>query len=75
MKTAFALLLLTDGRPVMRLAELATLMDLSPRTVQNKIYDKTFPIPAFKLGSEFAAHIDDVAAYIDQQRDLARRPT
>lgn len=68
MKTAFALLLLTEGRPIMRVPELADLMGLSPRTVVNKIYDHTFPVPTFKLVAEYVAHVEDVAAYVDQQR-------
>ena len=71
MKTTLALLIQTDGRPVMRLKELAELLNLSPRTVQNRIYDQTLPIKTFKLGNDFVAHIDDVAAHIDQQRAAA----
>lgn len=73
MKTEMMLLLMTDGRPILRLSEVADLLSLGARTVQNKIYKKDLPFPMFKLGEsgEWVAYIPDVAAYIDAQRALA----
>lgn len=67
MKTELALLL-TYSNPVMTAAQVAELMGISERTLENKIYDKSCPIPMFKLGSKYAGHISDVAKYIDAQR-------
>jgi predicted DNA-binding transcriptional regulator AlpA len=71
MKTTMSLLMMTDGRPVMRVKELAELLDITPRTVHNKIAAGTLPIKTFKLGSDPVAHVADVAAYIDAQRAAA----
>jgi hypothetical protein len=46
----------------------AELMGITPRTLENQIYAERCPIPLFKVGSKYAAHISDVAAYIDAQR-------
>ncbi|MET3373734.1 putative DNA-binding transcriptional regulator AlpA [Variovorax boronicumulans] len=73
MKTEMMLLLMTDGRPVLRLSEVADLLSLGARTVQNKIYKKDLPFPMFKLegSGDWVAYIPDVAAYIDAQRASA----
>lgn len=68
MKTSLALLMLTDGRPVMHIDELARLIGKSPRTVANRISAKTFEIRTFRLDGTLVAHIDDVAAHIDALR-------
>lgn len=70
MKTELALLL-THDKPVMSLAEVAELFGVSDRTLENRIYAGTCPVPMFKVGSKFQAHISDVAAYIDAQRTEA----
>ncbi len=70
MKTELALLL-THDRPVMMADEVAELMGIGERTLENKIYPQSCPIPMFKLGSRYAAHINDVAKYIDAQRASA----
>ncbi|MDO8770464.1 MAG: pyocin activator PrtN family protein [Burkholderiaceae bacterium] len=70
MKTEFALLLTYD-RPVMTLEQVAELMGLSPRTLENNIYAQKCPIPMFKLGNKWHGHITDVAGYIDEQRAVA----
>lgn len=70
MKTELALLL-TYNSPVMMAASVAELMGLTERTLENKIYAKSCPIPMFKLGAKYAAHIADVAKYIDDQRASA----
>lgn len=67
MKTELALLL-TNDTPVMSLEQVATLFDVTARTLENRIYRKECPIPMFKVGSSWAAHIEDVARYIDAQR-------
>jgi len=71
MKTYVALLIMTDGRPVMNLTELGKLLGREVRTLQNKVYNKTLPFPTFKLDGEMVAHVEDVAAYIDAQRAAA----
>lgn len=73
MKTEMCLLILTEGRPTMRLSELADLLDREERTLQNSIASKTFPIPTFRLHTTTVAHVADVAKYIDGERDAAMK--
>lgn len=75
MKTEMMLLIQTDGRPTLNLSEMAALLSLDPRSMQNKIYKRTAPFPVFKLGEsgDWAAHISDVAQYIDGQREAAAK--
>lgn len=68
MKTELALLLTHDG-PTMTLEEVAELMGITPRSLENQIYAERCPIPMFKVGTKYAAHITDVATYIDRQRE------
>ena len=68
MKTELALLLTHDA-PIMSLEEVAELLEITPRSLENQIYADRCPIPMFKVGSKFKAHIADVAAYIDAQRE------
>jgi excisionase family DNA binding protein len=67
MKTEFALLLQYE-RPTLTGEEVANLLGIGERTLENRIYKKECPIPMFKMGSKWAAHVSDVAAYIDSQR-------
>ena len=67
MKTELALLLTHDS-PTMTAGQVADLLGITERTLENQIYEKRCPVPMFKMGSKFAAHISDVAAYIDIQR-------
>lgn len=73
MKTELMLLIQTDGRPVLDMKSLASLMNVTERSVQNKIYKKALPFPTFKIADsgEWVAHVSDVAAYIDAQREEA----
>lgn len=75
MKTELMLLVQTDGRPTMNLSEMAALLSLDPRSLQNKIYKRTAPFPVFKLGDsgDWVAHISDIAKYIDDQREAATK--
>lgn len=72
MKTELALLLTHDS-PTMTAAEVADLLGITERSLENQIYAQRCPIPMFKIGSKFAAHITDVAEYIDKQRAEALR--
>ena len=67
MKTELALLL-TYGNPVMQLDQVAELMGIGSRTLENRIYAEECPVPMFKIGNKWHAHITDVASYIDKQR-------
>lgn len=67
MKTELALLLTNEG-PIMSLEQVSKLLGLSPRTLQNKIYAQECPVPMFKMGEKWCAHVSDVAQYIDSQR-------
>ncbi|MDM0010123.1 pyocin activator PrtN family protein [Variovorax sp. J22G73] len=69
MKTELMLLLLVN-RPVLRLHEVANLLSLDPRSLQNKIYRRQVPFPMFKMlwSGSWVAHVSDVAAYIDEQK-------
>jgi predicted transcriptional regulator len=71
MKTELALLL-THDKPTMTAAQVAELFGVTERTLENQIYAERCPIPMFKIGSKFAAHISDVAGYIDNQRAEAK---
>ncbi|WP_422015228.1 hypothetical protein [Roseateles sp.] len=71
MRTQFALLLLTDGRPTMTHAEFARLRSKSPRTIQNEIYAKRNPVPFWKDGGDYMCSVADVATWLDGQRDIA----
>jgi len=72
MKTELALLLTYDG-PTMTAAQVAELLGIGERSLENQIYAERCPIPMFKVGNKFAAHISDVADYIDSQRAEARK--
>jgi hypothetical protein len=71
MKTELALLLMTDGEPVMPLRRVAKLLGIGERTAQNKVYDNSLGMPAFKLGADWVVHVEDVARHIDAQRAAA----
>lgn len=71
MRTQFALLLLTDGRPTMTHTEFAKLRHKSPRTIQNEIYAKKNPVPFWKDGGEYLCSVSDVAAWLEGQRQDA----
>lgn len=71
MKTEMMLLLQTDGQPTMTLAAVAALLGIGVRTAQNRIYANTMPFPMFQVGSEWRAHVSDVARYVDKQREDA----
>ena len=64
MKTELALLMLTDGRPSMTLEELARLRNIDPRTAMNQIHARRFPIPVWKDGAGYFAHVGDVAKWL-----------
>jgi hypothetical protein len=70
-KTELALLLQYE-RPTLNAAEVADLLDITERSLENQIYAERCPIPMFKMGSKWAAHVADVAEYIDRQRADAR---
>ena len=67
MRTELALLL-TYNQPTMTLEQVAGLMEITARSLENQYYSQRCPIPLFKIGSKLQAHISDVAAYIDEQR-------
>nr|WP_315203987.1 pyocin activator PrtN family protein [uncultured Albidiferax sp.] len=75
MKTELMLLIQSDGRPVLNVADLASLLSMTERSIQNRIYKRAMPFPVFKLADSggWMAHVSDVAAYIDVQRDDAAR--
>ena len=71
MKTELALLMSNDCQPLMNLKDLAKLFNVTPRTAENWIYAEKMPVPVFKAGGAWMAHVSDVAKYIDEQRALA----
>lgn len=75
MKTELMLLIQTDGRPTMSVADMGNLLNLTQRSVLNRIYKHTMPFPVFKLADsgEWVAHISDVATHIDTQREAATK--
>jgi hypothetical protein len=72
LKTDLYLLMLTEGRPIMTVDELAKLLGLNKRTLENRHYAHTLGIPLFKIeGGALYAHVADVAAHIEAQRAAA----
>jgi hypothetical protein len=71
MKTELALLLQYE-KPTLSAAQVAELLDITERSLENQIYAERCPIPMFKMGSKWVAHVADVAEYIDHQRAEAR---
>lgn len=71
MRTDLYLLMLTEGRPFMRLDELAKLVNMTEPSLKNKIRDKRFAILTFRLDGELVAHVSDVAKYIEDERAAA----
>lgn len=71
MKTEMALLLMTDGKPMMTLQQLAELRGIDYRTAQNQVAARRHPIPVWKDGVTYFAHVSDVARWIDEQREEA----
>lgn len=72
MKTDLYLLMLTEGNPVMSIKQLADLLGLSQRTVENKHYRQDLSIPLFKIeGGGLFAHVSDVSKHIEDQRAAA----
>jgi predicted DNA-binding transcriptional regulator AlpA len=67
-KTEFALLAVHES-PTITAAKVAEMLGITERTLENKIYNKSSPVKMFKLSSQYVAHVSDVAAYIDAQRE------
>lgn len=59
----------------MTVKDLGELLNVTPRTVQNRIYQQSLPFPVFKLADtgEWVAHVSDVASHIDTQREQAAK--
>jgi hypothetical protein len=70
MKTALALLM-TYEKPILTLENVAELMGIGSRSLENKIYSQECPVPMFKVGSKWHCHVNDLANYIDTQREQA----
>jgi hypothetical protein len=71
MNTTDLILKMTEGRPIMYPEEMAKLFGITVESLRNKLYAKRLPVPTFKVGGKTCAHVTDVAAYIDHQRDEA----
>lgn len=69
MKTEFLLLTLYE-KPLLNFQETCTAIGISLQTGYNLRANKTFPIPM--LENPIRASVQDVAAYIDEQRDIAK---
>jgi hypothetical protein len=69
------LLVWTGGQPIVPLESLAKMRNIEPRTLLNSIYNKTSPIPMFRDGKRWYAHVTDVATWIDQMREAAQKET
>lgn len=69
MRTEFMLLALYE-KPFLNFKETCEAIGLSLQTGYNARSAKQFPVPL--LESPLRASVQDVAAYIDQQRELAK---
>lgn len=70
-KTELMLLVMTDGAPVLTGEQLAALRNIKRATLMNQIYARSCPVPMFRDGNEWFAHVSDVAAWIDAERERA----
>lgn len=57
-------------RPYLDMKELAQLMGINPKSLQNSIYREQFPIPTYKLGKHRVADKKVVDAFFKTQRDI-----
>jgi hypothetical protein len=75
MKTELMLLIQTNGCPTMNVSDMGKLLNVTQRSVLNRIYKQAMPFPVFKLADsgEWVAHVSDVASHIDTQRDQAAK--
>ena len=64
-KTEYMLMSQTNGLPVMHTDGLAKLLNVTRRSLQNQIYSKRLPFPVFRIGTEWVAHVSDVATWLD----------
>ena len=62
---------MTYEKPVLTLDDVAELMGIAARSLENKIYAQECPVPMFKLGNKWHCHVNDFANYIDTQREAA----
>ena len=65
------LLVMTSGSPLVSLEQAAELCNVVPRTLINQISRGEAPFKMFKAGSRWAAHVSDVADWIDTQKAAA----
>lgn len=73
--TIFLLAARFDGRPAVDLDEVADMFGLSGKAANERAAKRILPIPCFRLADSQRApwmvRIDDLATYIDRQRDAA----
>lgn len=55
----------------MTVNELSEVLRLAPSSVRGAISADRFPIPTFRVGNRRLAHVDDVAGYLQSQREQA----
>jgi len=55
------------NKPFINLDEMATLLGVPRRTLQQNIYTGRFEIPTFQINSKRMARLTDIADYIDEQ--------
>lgn len=70
MNTEFMLLALYE-HPFLKFEEICDAIGMSRQTGYNRRGNNTFPIPL--LENPLRASVQDVAAYIDEQRELAKK--
>ena len=52
--------------------ELAQVLGVTPRTLENKLYRGEVPLPTYKDNGKVWADVRDVAAYLDECRARAK---
>ncbi len=74
-RTEIMLLLMTDGRPTLNVEEICGLLNVQRPSLMNRIYANKLPFAVFQIegSAEWCAHVSDVAAHIDQQREEASK--
>jgi hypothetical protein len=63
-----------DGRDFITVAEVAALLSIAPKTVQNHLAAGTFPVPSAKLCGRHRFAVQDLVTHLDELRGAESAP-